>query len=127
MVQLSGPPSNDPWRLKRPGYLRRARVHSVFSFQSGGRGKFSYSMARYSRKGFCACSAPQEPRPASASITTARKRIHTLRQNQNNTAVSRVRRWSEDGLEIGSSGDLRGREGVAPQSETRVSPWMFWK
>src|SRR5215471_3638364 len=91
MVQLSGPPSNDPWRLKMPGYLRRARVHSVFSFQSDGRGKSSYSMARYSRKGFWACNAPQEPRPASASITTARKRIHTLRQDQHNTAFLQVR------------------------------------
>jgi hypothetical protein len=51
------------------GYRSRARVHSVFWFQSGGKGKSSYSIAGYSLKGLCASRAPQA---ASARILTSR-------------------------------------------------------
>src|ERR1700733_2619283 len=59
-----------------PGHFRRARVHSVFASQSGGRGKFAYSRPGYSRNGFWARRALQ---PASATGTNrnaARNRIH---------------------------------------------------
>src|ERR1017187_2352657 len=36
------------------GYIRRAKVHSPGSFQSGGMGKLLYSQAGYVRKGRCA-------------------------------------------------------------------------
>src|SRR5271165_5988365 len=55
-----------------PGTRRRARVHSVFAFQSLGRGKFSYSMAWYSRKGFCARRTPQVPSAAKTSSKVTR-------------------------------------------------------
>ena len=36
------------------GYMRRAKVHSPGSFQSGGSGKLKYSQAGNWRKGRCA-------------------------------------------------------------------------
>src|SRR5438552_8479686 len=61
------------------GTRRRARVHSVFSFQSDGRGKFSYSAPGYSLKGLWACSTPQVAKAVGTNQKATRQRISALK------------------------------------------------
>src|SRR5579871_1997561 len=72
MVQFKSWP---PKRAYTLGYFRRARVHSVLAFQSGGSGKSSYSAASNCRKGAWAYKPTQRPSPAAAHSNAERKRI----------------------------------------------------
>src|SRR5215472_5948621 len=57
------------------GYMRRAKAHSVFSCQSGGIGKFSYSRPGYSRNGRWAQRTATHARPQATHHSHLRRTI----------------------------------------------------
>src|SRR5712691_3532736 len=73
------------------GTRRRARVHSVVSFQSGGSGKFSYSAAGYSLNGLWACSTPQAENATHAAGTNQNANRQRIDDSSSSLQVIMIR------------------------------------